>query len=79
MDQREITDRLRRIETRLVKYMEWKGFDTEVQRPTFQDGKLDVPTDAISLRDCLKAIPQEWERPVQLMHKGTLLATLSKQ
>jgi len=74
---RETVDRLRRLETRWTKFMEWSGFDTEVRRPSFSDGRLDIPTDAISLRDCLGAIPPEWSASVSLSHKGVTIATLT--
>ena len=76
---RETSDRLRRLETRLTRFMEWSGFDTEVRRPQFYDGVLDIPTDATSLRDCLLALPSDWTSPVSLVQKGRVIATLSRQ
>ena len=76
---RETNDRLRRMETRLTKFMEWSGFDTEVRRPRFADGRLTIPTDATSLRDCLATIPDHWTAPVILVHKGQVVAVLTRQ
>ena len=78
---RETSDRLRRLETRLTRYMEWAGFDTEVRRPVFTyPDRLDIPTDATSIRDCLAAIPVEQRgQTVTVVHKGDVIATLSKQ
>lgn len=56
----ETLDRTRRIETRLTKYLEQTGFDTGIQRPTWGDGKISVPTPACSLRDCLAVVPSDW-------------------
>lgn len=58
---KEIADRCRRMETRLTKFMEAQGFDTRVQRPLFlSTGELRVPSLAVSLQDCLAAIPPDW-------------------
>ncbi len=68
------------METRLTKFMEWSGFDTEVRRPEFQPGRLDIPTDATSLRDCLAALPPDWDGgPIYIMHQGKLLGVLTRQ
>jgi hypothetical protein len=76
---KEMTDRLRRMETRLTRFMEAMGFDTEVRRPQFRDGLLDLPTDAASVRDCLAAVPAHWHGPIELIHKGHVIAVLTKQ
>ena len=76
---REMSDRLRRIETRLTRFMEAQGFDTEVRRPVFNAGHLDIPTDATSLRDILAAVPPDWDGGVVVLHKGVVVALLSKQ
>ena len=75
---RETSDRLRRLETRLTRYMEWAGFDTEVRRPVFRDPeRLDIPTDATSIRDCLATIPKgAQDRMIDVFHKGALIATI---
>jgi hypothetical protein len=75
---RETSDRLRRLETRLTKFMEWMGFDTEVRRPAFDArlGRLDIPTDAVSLRDCIAVIPPA-SPSVAVYHKGTHIASIS--
>ena len=76
---REMSDRMRRMETRLTKFMEFMGFDTEVRRPQFHNGRLDIPSDATSLRDCLAALPPDWGGgPVRIMHRGVLLGVLTK-
>jgi hypothetical protein len=77
--QRELLDRLRRMETRLTRFMEWSGMDTEVRRPVWNNGALILPTDATSLRDCLAHIPQDWVGDVTLIHKGMTIATITRQ
>jgi hypothetical protein len=82
----EIMDRTRRIETRLTRFMEAQGFDTQVQRPQWLPpqeagaaGAILLPTPATSLRDCLDVVPGDWDslRPIVLIvkdeHIGTLL------
>jgi hypothetical protein len=84
---REIADRCRRIETRLMAYMEAQGFDTQVHRPTWlapdevgAAGVIVVPTPSVSLRDCLAIVPDDWDpsRPVVILnkHQNEHLATL---
>lgn len=64
---KEITDRTRRIETRLTKYLESRGFDTQVQKPRWSGaGRIDVPTQACSLRDCLEVVPDSWDPEVEI-------------
>lgn len=54
----EITDRLRRIETRVTRMMTHLNIPTGAQAPVFENDELHVPTPAISLRACLDVIPE---------------------
>ena len=60
---KEAVDRLRRVETRLTKYLQWRGFDTQTTVPrwtAYEDrGVLSIPAISCSLRDCLAAIPPD--------------------
>lgn len=56
----EVRDRMRRVETRLTRFLEEKGFDTGIQRPEWTQGVVTVPTPAVSLRDVLAVIPRRW-------------------
>lgn len=59
--QNEMLDRTRRIETRLTRYLEQNGFDTGVQRPTWDPrGIIHIPTRALSIHDMLSVVPKEW-------------------
>ena len=74
---KEILDRIRRLETRTTKFLNASGFDTQVQRPFFTDGSLIIPTPSVSLRDCLDAIPSEWNgKNVIVRHKGETLGII---
>lgn len=58
-DIEELLDRVRRIETRLTRYMTENGFDTHAQRPRYYPTRqaLVVPSRNVSLADCLRALP----------------------
>lgn len=72
----EAIDRLRRIETRLMKYFEHVGFDSQGKRPTFAKGRLIVPSPNTPLKDCLDAIPADWDAPVEVYVGEDYLTTL---
>lgn len=57
-DTKEILDRLRRIETRLTRYLTDRGFDAQTQKPYYDAdrGTLDVPSRKVSLQDCFEAM-----------------------
>lgn len=57
---KEMTERLRRLETRFTKYMETQGFDTKVRRPHFSDGVVSIPSMACSLLEIIKTVPKNW-------------------
>ena len=58
----EIVDRVRRIETRLTKFMEAQGFDTQVARALWvpDPGYVLVPSPAVAIRDVISAIPADY-------------------
>ena len=72
----EIADRCRRMETRLTRFLELQGFDTGVQRAVWVDDAVDIPTDAIALKECLSVIPSDHVGQVHVMLKGRHIATL---
>jgi len=77
-DMQEALDRLRRMETRLTRFMEVQGFDTGVKRPFWREGAIHMPTDATSVKDCLVVLPADLARPCQvpLLVKGRLITTI---
>lgn len=77
--ERELLDRTRRIETRLTKFMEAQGFDTQVQRPQWEDGIIHAPTSAIALKDCLAVIPPDWnpDYAITVLAKDDVVAYLT--
>lgn len=73
----EVVERTRRIETRLTKFMEQEGFDTQVARAAWlNNGTVTVPSLAISLKEILAIIPEGHEGAVPIMHKGQRVAVL---
>lgn len=58
----EIVDRVRRTETRLTKYMEAQGFDTQVARALWvpDPGYVLVPSPAVAIREVISAIPADY-------------------
>ena len=57
---REILERQRRIETRLVKLMQHEGAETTVTRPVWCDGVVQIPSLHCSIKECLLAVPEDW-------------------
>lgn len=75
----EILDRSRRIETRIVKGFESLGGQTLSTPPRWDHGTIQVPSPAVSLRDCLDTIPHDWPKgkPVVVKCKGDYLTTIA--
>ncbi len=63
-------DRLRRIETRVTKFLETQGFDTKVKRPSFDDGMLEIPSLQCAIKEILSAVPDDYVGTVTVTHKG---------
>lgn len=74
----EVLDRVRRIETRLTRYLEAQGFETGARKPTFHKGTLIVPTKAISLNDMLGAVPEGWssEEEIEVIFEGKRITSI---
>ena len=72
-DAREVLDRVRRMETRLTRFLETQGFDTGVQRARWENGTIVIPTPLVALSECLAAIPVGWTEAVPIEHKGVTL------
>lgn len=75
---KDIYDRARRIETRLMKFFEWQGFETETSKPELHGTSLRIPSPSCSLKDILEALPPDGEVYNIVIH-GTLLATITKE
>ena len=75
----EIQDRIRRIETRLTAWMQWSGFETQVQKSVWVSdpaGTIEVPSRDVRLKDVLAAIPDDWCGPILIVHKGAPICRL---
>lgn len=77
---KEAVDRLRRLETRFTKYLQWRGFDTHTALPRWtvsgERGILSIPAMSCSLKDCLAAIPPDWNLDVEIQLKGGVVCGL---
>jgi len=72
---KEVLDRMRRVETRITKFLESQGFDTRVRRQTFEDGTINIPSLACSIKEALSVVPAEWDKADELtiVHKDELV------
>lgn len=78
--EKEVRDRVRRIETRLTKLLRHMGFDEQGSMPEWKDGRIEVPSVSVTLKDVLAALPPEigeWEG-VAIMHKGETVCVIMK-
>jgi hypothetical protein len=81
----EIADRLRRIETRLTRFMDASGFDTETKKPSFHAANHDrgayvsVPSQACAFDSILACLPERAEQPrYPVMLKNELIGWVSR-
>lgn len=66
------------METRLTRFLEEQGFDTQVQRAIFDGSSIEVPTLGIALKDVLAVVPPG--KPgvaFPITHKGETVAFVS--
>jgi hypothetical protein len=71
---REVVERTRRIETRLTKYMEDRGFETKIKRPSWRNScQVHVSSPSVSIADILATVPENWDREEEVLvyHDGT--------
>lgn len=75
---REVLDRVRRIETRLTKYLEAQGFDTGAVKPVWRDGVVYLPSGACSIHDILRATPPNWPKdaPIAIAVRGSKVCSI---
>lgn len=82
-DLHEMKDRLRRMETRLVKLFEHLGLDTERKLPVFKTNlastSVEVPSMLVALEDILRSIPEQYGLPVAIRHKGVTVAQIVRE
>lgn len=82
---KEVVDRCRRMETRLTRFLESQGFDTQVKRAMWRDddpssaglrSTIVVPSPAVSLKEVLTTVPSYWSPSdgIRIEHKGETLA-----
>ena len=78
-DMQEVVDRCRRMETRLTRFLESQGFDTQTRRPEWRDdGVILVPSLGASLKDIQSVIPPNWnkQKEIEVYHKDTFVMAI---
>jgi hypothetical protein len=75
-DLHEMKDRLRRMETRLVKLFEHLGLDTERKLPDYGSGVVNIPSMMTSIEDIMRALPEGTKLPINVFHKKQYVVTL---
>lgn len=80
VDQRdkEVQDRVRRIETRLTKLLRHLGLDDQGSMPEWKDGSVEVPSISVPLKDIMAVVPPDWKAHFWVLHKGTSIALMKK-
>lgn len=75
---REVVDRLRRMETRLVRILEHLGINSQRQKPSFEEDGIHIVSMETSIADILAAIPDGTERHqyIAVSHKGEVVTTI---
>lgn len=76
----EVKDRCRRIETRLTRFLEAQGFDTQRKMPTLRGNVVSIPSMECSIADILSVIPSPrvpGYDSVVIVHKGETVGVLS--
>lgn len=75
-DTQEIKDRLRRMETRLVKLFEHLGFDTERKKPTCKNGRIELPSMQTSVEDIMELMTPSYGISAAVFHKNKYVMTI---
>lgn len=69
----EIRQRMRRVETRLTRYMEAQGFETQTQKPVWDGTSVVVSTPNVSMKEVLAVVPPDWHETVSIIHDGAVM------
>ena len=76
--QQEILQRSRRIETRLTSLIVAMGYDTEAQRPTYENGRVQLPSPHTSIQQVIDSIPENSVGSVRVYIGDRLVATIDR-
>lgn len=77
-EMREVADRTRRIETRLVKFFEFYGFDTQRKLPEITERGMELASMETSVTDISNAMPSDMGT-VLLWHKNVVVGRYSRR
>ena len=74
---KEVVQRLRRIETRLGRYFDHVGFDCGMRRPEWDGGRVVLPSLDASLRDILRCVPKSKQSDeVDIVYNDVVVANI---
>lgn len=73
----EVRDRLRRVESRIVKIMEHMQVETGAMKPQFKHNAIVIPSMGVSLADMLRVI-ERYDVAHTVMHKGNFVGYLTR-
>lgn len=74
----EVADRLRRIETRLVKLFEHLGFDTQRKLPEMTERGMELASMETSISDIANTLPPDHGTAL-LWHKNVVVGRYSRR
>lgn len=75
----EVSDRARRMETKMTAFLEWFGQDTRSEKPEFSlvrgRAVVTIPTPNVSLFDLIRCVPKDYEsdEPISVYHRGDVI------
>jgi predicted NAD/FAD-binding protein len=74
-DVNETRDRTRRVETRITKYLETQGFDTQVRRGQWLPALsiIEVPARDVTLREIIELLPAGHSERVPVVIKNDVV------
>jgi hypothetical protein len=73
----EAIQRLRRIETRLVRYFDHVGFDCGMRKPVWDNGRIELSSPDSSLKDMLAVIPKNYQgNEIDVVLKGVVVCNI---
>lgn len=78
--EKEVRDRVRRIETRLTKLLRHLGLDEQGSMPYWNESVecIEVPSISVALKDVVAAIPPHDQAHVAVRHKNVLICYITK-
>lgn len=79
LEEKEVLDRLRRIETRVTKYLQEQGFDTQSQKCRWDPtGIVHIPSTKVALQEIVEVIPADARNEdIEVHHNNSLYCIIA--